>query len=115
MAEPPPRPQIHAMLAELWGQTRPTVLGRVDRLKQAITALRDGTLDAEARDSARADAHKLTGLLGTYGLGAGSDLARTVELRLAAGVTHEDAPELGRLVDGIRSIVERAAAEPSAS
>lgn len=112
MVEPPPQ-QIHAMLAELWVRTRPVVLDRIDRIELAIAALGAGTIDPQTSEAARTDAHQLTGLLGTYGLGAGSDLARTVEQRLAAGATREDARELGRLANGIRAIVTDAVVAPA--
>ena len=79
----------------------------------ALSALSAGIIDPRACEAARADAHRLTGLLGTYGLGAGSDLARIVEQRLADGATREDARELGRLANRIRAIVTEAVVAPA--
>jgi HPt (histidine-containing phosphotransfer) domain-containing protein len=73
---------IAARLAQLWRTSRPTILERLCVLKTAHTALVANAGDASARNEAREAAHKLSGVLGIFGLPQGSDLAHHLEERL---------------------------------
>jgi DNA-binding response OmpR family regulator len=52
---------------------------RIAELKLAADALRKGTLDAQVRQKAEQEAHKLAGSLGSFGFAKGSLLANEIE------------------------------------
>jgi chemotaxis protein histidine kinase CheA len=66
-------------MAAFRARARATNLQRVEAIADALVALRDGVLDAEARVRARGAAHSLAGSAGTFGFDRASDLARSVE------------------------------------
>ncbi|HXJ96405.1 MAG TPA: response regulator [Terriglobia bacterium] len=76
------RGALQGKLAEIWTRTRERVLERLEVLDQASVALLEGKLSAALREQAESAAHKLAGLLGTFGLSAGSRFARELELSL---------------------------------
>ena len=57
-------------LRELWTTMKPTALARCELIERAAS-----TGDVASFDEARADAHRLAGALGMYGLDEASDLA----------------------------------------
>lgn len=63
----------------LWDKFKPPMLQRLASLEQAVDALRSGPLPEPLRQSALADAHKLSGSLGMFGFAAGSRLAQAIE------------------------------------
>jgi len=71
--------KIASRLAELWQTSRPTILERMLALHTAEEALAANPLDQEARDRGREAAHKLSGVLGIFGLPQGSELASALE------------------------------------
>ena len=71
--------KIAARLAELWQTSRPTILERMAALHAAEEALAADPLDQEARDRGREAAHKLSGVLGIFGLPQGSEIASALE------------------------------------
>lgn len=71
--------KIAARLAELWQTSRPTILERLSVLQAAEEALAANPLDHEARERGREAAHKLSGVLGLFGLPQGSELAAALE------------------------------------
>lgn len=71
--------KIAARLAELWQTSRPTILERMSALQAAGQALEAHPLDQEARERGREAAHKLSGVLGIFGLPQGSELASALE------------------------------------
>lgn len=81
-------PVLADALARLWTKFLPEIERRLAVLEDAAQALREGSLSAELRAAAHADAHKLAGSLGTFGLQRGTELARRAELLLA-----EEIPE----------------------
>jgi DNA-binding response OmpR family regulator/HPt (histidine-containing phosphotransfer) domain-containing protein len=102
-------------VAALWEEARPRALERVAVVEDAVAALMAGALGDEERDRARAEAHKLAGALGTFGVPEGSTIARTLEEKLAAGPVHADAPALAEAVLELRGAVERGrSADPAA-
>jgi HPt (histidine-containing phosphotransfer) domain-containing protein len=74
-------PPLDAALQRIWERARPRLLARVDAIDYAIAALDD----AERVKTGRAEAHKIAGLAGTFGLGEASRLARSIERQLEAG------------------------------
>jgi HPt (histidine-containing phosphotransfer) domain-containing protein len=70
----------------------------------ALDSLAAGGLDPARRDAALGEAHKLRGILGTYGFAEGSELATEAEDVLnGAGDAHELAV---RLADYARSLAD---------
>jgi HPt (histidine-containing phosphotransfer) domain-containing protein len=102
----PPSDAFAATLARVWEQSRPGLLVRVDAIDRALTAARAGRADPALTEAARVEAHKLAGLLGTFGRGRGTELARELETRLAAGPTPVEASELAALAAALRTEIE---------
>ena len=78
MGQPPPNPLAEAM-NRLWEKHLPQMRERVNTLQRAAESLANGTLTAAEQQEAAADAHKLAGVLGTFGLAHGTELAREAE------------------------------------
>lgn len=70
--------------AEVWARLRERHLQRVEVLERAVLALMDGELDDALREQAESEAHALAGTVGTFGLRAGSRLARALEQSFSA-------------------------------
>jgi DNA-binding response OmpR family regulator/HPt (histidine-containing phosphotransfer) domain-containing protein len=92
-------------LTEIWNRHYPQMLDRVASIDRAIFALIDLSLDPEIRHQAWQSAHTLAGGLGTFGLQAGSQAAKQIELLLAknATLTPTQAPQLQSWVAQLRS------------
>jgi DNA-binding response OmpR family regulator/HPt (histidine-containing phosphotransfer) domain-containing protein len=90
------------LLDEMWRTHRGTNLARIDVIERAALSALEGDLDIATRESAAADAHKLTGVLGTLGWPKGSVLALEAEsaLRDSAPV---DARRLAEIAVALRS------------
>jgi HPt (histidine-containing phosphotransfer) domain-containing protein len=88
--------KIAARLTELWHTSRPTILERMNLLRTACTALTENPADHEARTTGLEAAHKLSGVLGVFGLPQGSELASTIEFLLKSEepLTTEDLLDL---------------------
>lgn len=71
---------LSAALEQLWVKFLPQMEERLAVLDAAGLALAAGSLTAEERAAAGAAAHKLAGVLGTFGLAEGTALAREAEL-----------------------------------
>jgi diguanylate cyclase (GGDEF)-like protein len=93
-----------AALAAIWVEHEQAVRDRVGVLECAVAALTRGTLDEPLRAKAQREAHKLAGVLGTFGFPRGSELAREVELILEVpeALGPQRVPVLSELVTGIR-------------
>lgn len=90
-------------LAELWVKMRPVALERCDAVRRGA-----GSEDAEAHAEARAEAHKLAGALGMYGLSAASDIALELDAAIVDGAL--DTPE-GRAAVAQLAVTLRASLE----
>ncbi len=100
--------QVQAALAAVWERERPVLLERVAAVERAAAASAGGAPGgpapgAETIEAGRAAAHKLAGVLGTFGLGRGTELARELEARLG-----EADPGLPGLAAELRAVVEGA-------
>jgi HPt (histidine-containing phosphotransfer) domain-containing protein len=93
-----PDGSVHEAIEAVWRASRGELARRIATLEEAIRALRSDELDDELRGRAICDAHKLAGVLGTFGLATGSALSRELQQSLeAAG---EPPPgELARLAE----------------
>ena len=71
-------PMAEAM-NRLWSKYLPQLEDRVITLEKAANDLAKGNLTTTQREAASSDAHKLAGVLGTFGLYEGTLLAREAE------------------------------------
>jgi diguanylate cyclase (GGDEF)-like protein len=105
----PGAPTADAGAAAIWQRHRGAVMEQVATIQAAVLALMRGEPDAALHEQARREAHKLAGSLGTFGMTAGSELARALERRFEDdALGRADAPALSRLVVELRATVEDA-------
>jgi HPt (histidine-containing phosphotransfer) domain-containing protein len=74
--------KLHDLLATLWSRSRQTIGERLDVLRATHRTLRVNPSDRTARQAGADAAHKLAGILGTFGLPEGTNLARRIEVML---------------------------------
>jgi Hpt domain-containing protein len=70
---------LSAGLMVIWEEKRGIVLTRVSTIESAACGARCGSLTSATRRVGEYDAHKLAGLLGTFGFPAASELALEAE------------------------------------
>jgi len=90
-------------LEKLWNRFRPEMVERVSLLESANRALSTNKLSKDQQGQANSAAHKLAGVLGTFGLTKGTVLAREAEL-LYAGDAETDPDSLPRLNEITREL-----------
>jgi HPt (histidine-containing phosphotransfer) domain-containing protein len=76
-------PAMLEALGRLWTKFLPEIENRMAILESAVRALESGSLSVDEREAAHQAAHKLAGVLGTFGLHRGTELARQAELGFA--------------------------------
>ena len=105
---PPPSPSLAAALDRIWQRHLPEIEERLAALESAAAATAAGTLTADQRQAAQAAAHKLAGVLGSFGLAEGTAPARETELHYAAGraAGPEDGFRLTGMAAALRALVE---------
>jgi HPt (histidine-containing phosphotransfer) domain-containing protein len=92
----------------LWARFLPDIRDRVSVLESAAKAASEGKLPAKQREAAQSAAHKLAGVLGTFGLTRGTVLARELESTFG----RESSPgrkaraKLAEIATELRSMVE---------
>jgi len=101
----PPQSGLSSALDRLWLQFRPQMEERLARLEAASTALAANTLSPDQSSAAASAAHKLAGVLGTFGLARGTDLARQLELCYSAVPISASARQLASLTAELRSLI----------
>jgi HPt (histidine-containing phosphotransfer) domain-containing protein len=101
---------IRSDFVDVWREARPTIEGRVAAIEGAIDALEAGSLDEEQAKAAIEAAHKLAGVLGTFGLGRGSELASELESGLQTPRSASAA--LGALATELAELVSTGEIEP---
>jgi HPt (histidine-containing phosphotransfer) domain-containing protein len=80
----------------LWTKFLPQMVERVATLQKAAESASRGTLGAAERQTASSEAHNLAGVLGTFGLQEGTELAREAEA-LYAGTLNDSVAVSARL------------------
>lgn len=85
-------------LDRMWAKFLPELEQRVAVLDAAVAALAAGRLDIEQRSEANAAAHKLAGVLGSFGLTKGTILAREAEI-IYSGEPETDPDAAARLTE----------------
>ncbi len=105
--------RLNELLASLWTRSRSTIAERLEMLRSAQRRLDDDPSDQQARYAGADAAHKLAGILGTFGLPRGTDLARNAEVLLGeeAVLTGERIAELRASIDELQAMVERKSLE----
>jgi HPt (histidine-containing phosphotransfer) domain-containing protein len=100
--------KLHDLLATLWSRSRETIGERLDVLRTTHRVLRANPANKNARRAGADAAHKLAGILGTFGLPDGTNLARQVEVMLesAAPVSPFDLEALQRAIDQLHLMIE---------
>lgn len=96
---------ISDALNQLWVKFLPQMQERLVILETANRALAAGSLSDAERLAAAAAAHKLAGVLGTFGLAEGTDLAREAELVYSSDMTG-DLQRVARLDAITRGLAE---------
>lgn len=98
---------VAARLAQLWEKSRPVILERMDVLRASHAALTAARGDAEARGRGREAAHKLSGVLGTFGLPQGSEAAHLIEVCLMSRdpLTEAALAEVARHIDELDTAI----------
>ncbi len=94
-------------LDRMWAQFLPLMEERVSLLQNAATAFSADTLSIQDRQCAMAAAHKLAGVLGTFGLTKGTVLARELEIMYSreGGPERSLAPRLTAVAAELRTII----------
>jgi HPt (histidine-containing phosphotransfer) domain-containing protein len=100
--------KLHDLLATLWSRSRETISERLDVLRATHRALRANPADKNARRAGADAAHKLAGILGTFGLPEGTNLARHAEVMLesAAPIRPFDLESLQKAIDQLHLMIE---------
>jgi HPt (histidine-containing phosphotransfer) domain-containing protein len=79
--------KLQSMISALWDRSRHTVKERAALLRTAGDLLAHNRLDKTTQMNAVDSAHKLAGVLGTFGLPRGTDLAREAEVLFGQSTT----------------------------
>jgi len=101
---PPANEQLQQLLLKLWANSKATIAERLETIREAQTHMAKNSLNATRRSQAVDAAHKLAGILGTFGLPEGTELARQVEEGL--NVTN---PAEGLNAEGLDALVKQLA------
>ena len=99
--------KLQEMLQAMWKTSRPAILERFQTIRDAEKMLASGSLDEDARKNAESAAHKLAGVLGTFGLPQGTQLASQIEVLLAssAPIDATHVHELAASLDQLEAII----------
>jgi HPt (histidine-containing phosphotransfer) domain-containing protein len=101
----PQQPDLTNALDRMWLKFLPQMEERLTTLEAAAIALMANTLSLEHCSAAASAAHNLAGVLGTFGLAPGTDLARQLEQRYSAAPTPTSAPQLEALTIELRALI----------
>lgn len=99
---------LYVMLAKIWERSQKNVVEQVEVLEQARVLAVDSKLDEAGRLRAVEAAHKLAGVLGTFGLPRGTELARVAEQAFGKpkGMSHRELERVGAALDELSSLVK---------
>jgi HPt (histidine-containing phosphotransfer) domain-containing protein len=95
---------IHSKLAALWKASKPALLERLATLESSCSEWLDHPENEDARQTAHDAAHKLAGVLGTFGLARGSEIASEIE-RIVSTPDHEPLPQMAHLLAQLREMI----------
>lgn len=105
--------KLEQLLMQLWRTNEVVLRERLTLIQRAYLAIEAAALDRDTRIAARNAAHKLAGVLGTFALPRGTDLARQAELLLDSShaLNPQDALALGAIVRELDSLITGKSAE----
>jgi len=98
-------PMLSDALDRLWRQFLPQIEERVATLEAAAQDLASDGLTDDKRNGAQAAAHKLAGVLGTFGLTKGTILAREAEILWSGGADPASAAQLTSIAEQLRALI----------
>ena len=98
---------MRASLAGVWQHNRPLVDARVATIERAAHELSQEPAQPGLVEAGREEAHKLAGVLGTFGLQHGTELARDLEEHLGPHAVRAEAARLQGVAAQLRRTVER--------
>jgi HPt (histidine-containing phosphotransfer) domain-containing protein len=107
-----PAESVQEALADVWDRAYPVTIERIDSIEGAASELAREHPDTGRLDAGRSDAHKLAGVLGTFGLDRGTQLARGLEARLHPHAGPAGAREAHRMAAELRALVDCARRDP---
>ena len=98
---------VAARLAELWRKNHTIILERLAALRSAHDTLSANPQDSEARTAGREAAHKLSGVLGVFGLPQGSEIAATLDqlLKSEDPLTAEDLSFMNAQISELGAVI----------
>jgi HPt (histidine-containing phosphotransfer) domain-containing protein len=99
------QPDLAAALNRLWERFLPEMRRRATTLETAASALAQGSLSPALRQEAASAAHKLAGVLGTFKIEHGTELARQLEI-LFSNTESPDPHSALQLAGRLRSVIE---------
>jgi HPt (histidine-containing phosphotransfer) domain-containing protein len=105
VTEPSQQASLNEALDRLWKRFLPEIEERVAVLESGAMALAEDRLSHAQREAAHAAAHKLAGVLGTFGLTKGTILAREAELLYSGEIDPESAGQLGEIARRLKELV----------
>jgi HPt (histidine-containing phosphotransfer) domain-containing protein len=102
--------KLHVMLAGIWERSKTTLAERVEILREVTSAAANNSLDDTGRARAVDSAHKLAGVLGTFGLPRGTELAREAEQTFGRceALSPTDVERLAALIDELECLLRTA-------
>jgi HPt (histidine-containing phosphotransfer) domain-containing protein len=107
-----PADKLQQLLLQLWVTSKATIAERLETLRNAQTRLEGNCLDDDTRKQASSAAHKLAGILGTFGIPRGTDLALQVESAMEGRTSSTlSANEFAAILDELNRLVDQKSAE----
>ncbi|TCK75549.1 Hpt domain-containing protein [Acidipila rosea] len=99
------QPNLESLLEQLWAKHLASITGRISLLRQSQEQLSDCHSNPALRNEAAATAHKLAGVLGTFGLEEGTQLALFIEQQMESNEA-PDPLELKHAIEALSQMVE---------
>ncbi|MGB6975598.1 MAG: Hpt domain-containing protein [Terracidiphilus sp.] len=102
------RSALEQAIRQMWGQFLPDLQERVALIEAAALALSAGNCTPRQLNESYLAAHKLAGVLGTFGLMEGTELAREAELLCGTGEepAQMDAARLESIAAQLKKMIE---------
>jgi HPt (histidine-containing phosphotransfer) domain-containing protein len=106
--EPSAQPELQHAIDLLWAKFRPEMEERIAVLEMAAADFAADRLSQSQHEAANTAAHKLAGVLGTFGLTRGTVLARELEIMYSRenGPDPAVAAQLASIAAELRKLVQ---------
>lgn len=107
--------KLEKLLRELWRNNRTLLLERVQCMRDAQQQMAEASVDTRIRQQAREAAHKLAGVLGTFGLRRGTELALEAESLLDEQEARSaaEAARMSEIVEELETMITTKSTEDS--